>query len=332
MSLVPGDDGILKALYEYRYLTSGQLARRTRRSTQVIRRAIRRRLVPGGLVVALHRRCTEEAAFALGAQGVKFIADNLGCPVAEVPFPPPSPARGLFWQHFMLINDIRISLDIATEDASSPICVERTIPEWETRPGARRNTAASHHERFVLSERLKDADGTTYYHRPDCCFLVHPKAIGPEQRVAIFMEADRGTEAVKSRIRAKMEAFYVYWYRRLFFKAFGAVGMRVLFVLDDITDRRRIHSMQDELRRFARTKGDGGEGFRRCFRFALKRDLNETTVLAQAIFYDADDEARFFFAQPVQNAGKPGKEEPARASCLVGQPLRARDVVEGGVA
>jgi hypothetical protein len=110
------------------------------------------------------------------------------------------------------------------------------------------------------------------------------------------LEADRNTEAMR-RIRAKLAAYFAYWSRRRFVTAFDAVAMRVLFVLDDVTDRRRIHSMQNELRQFA--KEHGAEPFRRCFRFARKHDLDETTVLAKPIWWDADDQPRLFF-QPVR--------------------------------
>lgn len=306
MTLAPCDPSILMAIFAYRYVTSGQLARRLRRSGQVIRRAIRRRLKPGGFVVTLQRDPTEEAAWTLGPEGIAFIASEAGCPVSSVPFPRTSAKRGFFWRHTMLVNDIRIFFDLATEDERSPIRVERTVPEWELNPAARRG--APLHERFVLSERLKGPEGITHWHRPDCLFLMHPKADGA-QRVAVFLEADRNTESMK-RIRDKMEAFWLYWHRQLFVDTFQAVAMRVLFVLDDVTDRRRIHSMQEELRQLAnrRENATAAEAFRRCFRFARKHDLDETTVLAQPIWYDADDQPRRFF-QPVHRApSEPGVE------------------------
>jgi len=302
VSLFPGDAAILTALFAYRSLTSGQLARRLRRTAQVIRRAIRRRLRPGGFVVSLQRQATEEAAYTLGPEGLAFVAQELGCPVSEVPFPRKiSTVRGFFWKHSVLINDVRIAFDLATESDASPISIHRTIPEWETKPTAPRT--APHHEVFVLSERLKGPDGVTYAHRPDCLFLMRPKAADAQPDVAVFLEADRNTEAM-GRIRAKIAAYFAYFSRRRFVAAFEAVAMRVLFVLDDVTDRRRIHSMQNELRQFA--KDNGAEPFRRCFRFARKHDLDETTVLAKPIWWDADDQPRLFF-QPVR---QPTPREP----------------------
>ncbi|MCC6898761.1 MAG: replication-relaxation family protein [Polyangiaceae bacterium] len=295
MTLARGDAALLSALFAYRYLTSGQLARRERRSNQVIRRLIRQRLRPGGFVVNLQRSPAEEAAYALGPEGFAFVAHELGCSVADIPARTVSTVRGYFWKHTVLVNDIRIAFDLATADAESPVVIQRTIPEWEVVPGTHRK--APHHERFALSERFKGPDGASYSHRPDCLFLMYARTAGPEQLVAVFLEADRNTEAMR-RIRHKYEAYFLYWSKERYANAFGAVAMRVLFVLDDVQDRQRIHSMQEELRELARRHGGTAEAFRRCFRFARKRDLDNTTVLAQPIWWDADDNPRLFF-QPV---------------------------------
>ncbi len=299
MTLAPGDAALLSALYVYRCLTSGQLARRHARSNQVIRRLIRERLRPGRYVVCLQRQPTEEAAYTLGPEGLAFVAHELGCSLADIPSSRvASTVRSFLWKHTVLVNDVRIAFDLATTDGASPVCIQQTIPEWEV-DGAS-NRKASPHDRFVLAERLKGDDGVMRSHRPDCLFLMYAKAAGPQQLVAIFLEADRNTEAMR-RIRQKYEAYWLYWSRRRFTDAFDAIAMRVLFVLDDVKDRRRIRSMQEELRQLAKRKGDAAttEAFRRCFRFARKRDLDHTTVLAQPIWWDADDCPRFFF-QPVQ--------------------------------
>lgn len=313
MTLAPRDTAVLKAVFAYRYLTSGQLARRLRRSGQVIRRAIRQRLQPGGFIVSLPRQPTEEAAYTLGAEGLAFVAHELGCPVSDVPFPRPSTSRSFFWRHTMLVTDVRIAFDLATEDEESPIGIERTVPEWEVNPAALRT--APHHERFVLSERLKGPDGVTYAHRPDGLFLMHAKADGAQQRIAVFLEADRNTEPMK-RIEDKLETFWLYWSRERFVDAFGAVAMRVLFVLDEVQDRRRMQSMQHALRQFARRQDNAAAAaaFRGCFRFARKPDLDETTVLTQPIWYDAEDQPRLFF-QPLP--------PPPRAAGVEGAPCRS---------
>jgi len=311
MTLAQGDGALLSALFVYRYLTSGQLARRHGRSNQVVRRLIRERLRPAGYVVNLQQRQpAEEAAYTLGPAGFTFVAHELGCSVTDVPASRNvSTIRGFFWKHTVLVNNLRISFDLATEDPTSPVCIQRTIPEWEIDPAS--DKRAAHHERFVLSERFKGPDGITHSHRPDCLFLMYARASGPQQLVAVFVEADRNTEAMR-RIRQKLEAYWLYWWRRRFEDAFAAVAMRVLFVLDDVQDHRRINSMQQELRQVASRKEDpaAAEAFRRCFRFARKRDLTEKTVLAAPIWRDAEDQARLFF-QPVE---QPPRELRAEVS------------------
>ncbi len=307
MSLVLTDVPIIEAVREYRHISSGQLARVTGRSAQVIRRAIRKRLRPEGYLASIQRQPAEEAAYTLGPEGLAFVAHELGCPVSHLPFPKGSTSRGFFWRHTMLVNEIRIAFNLATRRNESLIRIERTIPEWELKPAVKGPNR--HDDRFLLSERLKGPDGVTYWHRPDCLFLMRPHGDGAQQRVAAFVEADRNTESMK-RIRDKLEAFWLYWYQQRFVDAFQAVAMRVLFVLDDVTNRQRIKSMQSELRELARRKDNGpaAEAFRRCFRFARKHDLDETTVLAQPIWYDADDQPRLFYRPVTQPSREPNAE------------------------
>jgi hypothetical protein len=308
VNLFPGDSTILMALYEYRVLTSGQLGRITRRNPQVIRRAIRKRLRPGEFVSDLRRNSTEEAAYMLGPEGVAFVAHELGCEPQELGRPnKTNTVRTFHFRHWLLVTDVRIAFSLATAGATNPVCIERIIGEWETVPHAA--PTAAHHERFILSERLVGNDGVARFHRPDCLFLMYSRDDGRGKLVAVFLEADRNTEAMP-RIREKYEAFWLYWARKRFVEAFGAVAMRVVFVLDDVTDRTRIRSMQKLLRDMVGSRGKPGEGdaFRKCFRFARKQDLDESSVMTKPIWFDADDNARVFF-QPV----RPVREVSARA-------------------
>lgn len=85
MILAPGDHRILDELFEHRFLQSGQLSRLTGRSSQVIRRRLRR-LAEQEFVMPLERRPAEQAAYSLGPEGFFFIATRLGVDVAELPF------------------------------------------------------------------------------------------------------------------------------------------------------------------------------------------------------------------------------------------------------
>lgn len=55
--------------------------------------------------------------------------------------------------------------------------------------------------------------------------------------------------------------------------------------------------MQNELWQLARRKDNAptAEAFRCCIRFARSRDVDETTVLAQPIWCDTEDQPLLFF-------------------------------------
>ena len=300
MSAFAGDEVILMALYEYRLLSSGQLARLTGRSQQVVRRAIRKRLRPEKLVADIRRHVSEEAAYTLGVEGLKYVARVLRVDADELfRANRVMGERTLFFRHSILVSEIRLAFNLAASTELSPVSISRTIGEWETVPGIRGE--APHHERFILSEKLVGPDGVARHHRPDSLFLMHPKAEGPSQTVAVFVEADRNSEPMK-RISAKFHAFWLYWRERLFAKSFGAVAMRVLFILDNVKDEKRIGSMQKELTEFLSRLNEPqkADAFRRCFRFACMRDLSEHTVLQKPIWFDADNHARLFFQTPAK--------------------------------
>jgi Replication-relaxation len=311
MNLFPGDARILMLLYEFRFLTTGQLSLLTGRDPQIIRRAIRKRLRPT-FVTAFSRRPTEEGAYTLGEQGLEFVAYELGCALNELAFPRRvSTARSFFFRHTLAISDVRVAFAIAAANAASPIGIDRSVAEWDVVPSSM--PRAPRHERYVLSERFVGEDGRACSHRPDCMLLCYPKAAGNAQLVAVFVELDRNTESIVRRIAEKYHAYWLYWQQRRFASAFDAIAMRVLFVLDDVRERTRIRSMQDELRAFAERRADrtAAESFRRCFRFALKRDVSVETVLTRPVFFDADDEPRLFF-QPPQVASDSVQPEAAQ--------------------
>jgi hypothetical protein len=249
------------------------------------------------LVASFERGPTEEAAFFLGPEGLKYMAEACGTSPAFLPVPREmNSKRGLFWRHTMLVNDVRIAFSLGMDQPSSPVKLRRTIPEWELTPGP--SSTAGHHERFVLSERFREG-GKVHFHRPDCLFLVYPTAKGLERTVACFLEGDRNTEAMR-RIREKVAAYRLYWKKRRFADAFGAVAMRVLFVLGEVTTTTRIDSMREELRSMIPPEESL---FVDCFRFALARDLRADTVLEKPIWYEARSERPRYFFQPV-NSGE----------------------------
>ncbi len=295
MSLVSGDFDILSALLEYRYLTSSQMSRLLGRSSQVLRRRIRAHLAPQGYVIALDRLPAEQHAICLGRAGFELMADELGVPVSELPFSRKvNRTRSFFFNHHtILIGDIRIALSLAASSPSSPVVLRRTISEWELTPGV--SPRAPHHERYVLSERLSDGVQQCV-HRPDCVFLIYPKSAGPEKTVAFFVEADRNSQCMR-RIRQKYAAYYLYWRRKRFVKAFGAVAMRILFIVDRVSNHNRIRSMQQELRSLGANESHAR--FLDCFRFALASELNCDSAFTKPIWFaGTSEERRCLFTQP----------------------------------
>lgn len=310
MNLSAGDARIIMFLYAFRFLTTGMLALLTGRDPQLIRRALRKRLRPGGFVASFNRLPAEEGAFTLGPAGLAFVAHELGCTVNDLPFPRKvTTHRSFLFRHTLSISEVRVLFTLATAADASPVILDRSIAEWETVPSSPPNAAL--HTRFVLAERLVGDDGVAYAHRPDCVLLCYPKAVGRAKLVALAVELDRNTESITRRIAAKYESYWLYWRERRHVQAFDAVALRVLFILDDVRDRKRIQSMQAELSAFAQRKSGAAEVFRRCFRFVRKSDLRAETLLANPVFFDADDRPRRFFqdAQGVHDA--PDARRPA---------------------
>ncbi len=271
MHLAPGDSLLLELIFEYRYVQSGQLKRLTGRSGQVIRRRLRR-LAAAQFVVILTRSPTEQAAYALGPLGFEWIAHQLGVAVSDLPFSrkvSQDKTASFFWKHTLLVNDVLIAFRMALEEHPD-LTLLRSIQEWEMEnPRAR-----AHHRRYRLSERLEEG-GNVHAHRPDACLLLGlPRAPG-EMKVAVFIEADRNTQSM-TRIRKKLAAYRVYWKRQRHAAVFGAVSMRVLFVLGEVKTDRRIESMQRELEQMARpleARGEPAEPLTGMFRFARSSAL-----------------------------------------------------------
>ena len=120
-------------------------------------------------------------------------------------------------------------------------------------------------------------------------------------------------------------------WRRRFVDAFGAMSMRVLFVLDGgERDDRRIRSMQAELGKFVASRSafqlrDRGqtydivpEDFSHVFRFARARDLSPETALRAAIWHgpDADAPQRPLFLPPVAREESDADTHRAAATAL----------------
>ncbi|MCA9797579.1 MAG: replication-relaxation family protein, partial [Candidatus Eremiobacteraeota bacterium] len=190
MMLADGDGILLQRLYALRFATSGQLARSTGRSSQVIRRRLRK-LAEAGFTLPLARSPTEQAAYALAEGGFEWIAHQRSVSVQDLPFSrkiSQGKTQSFFWRHELLVGDIVIAFEQALNDHPR-LGLPRVIREWELAD----RRARAHHRRFVLSERF-DVQGRPHVHRPDACLLLEPKDAGPGIHVAAFVEADRATQ------------------------------------------------------------------------------------------------------------------------------------------
>ena len=289
---IQGDSLILWVLFYYRFLQSGQISRLTDRSSQVIRRRISRVLEREGYVVKLERSPGEEQAYALGRAGFEFIAFQQRCDVGQLPYSRRNArVKPHFWQHTVLVNNIRIDLELALQNHPE-LQLVRSIPEWEmANPKAKNN-----HEKFVLWERI-ELDGRNLTVRPDGAFIVqYPNGVN----VVFFLEADRGTESVRRQIKAKIEAYNAYYNQQLYWHRFNTSRMCVLFVLESKTEKR-IASIQKQLQQFAKDLDDP-EGERnaeavRFFRFCRSEDINPSTILEETIWSNWRNEEKRLYSK-----------------------------------
>lgn len=319
-----GDQDITLALLEYRVLTSGQLARITGRSPAVIRRRLRNYLIPdlGAVMVLEGGSATDQKAYALTPKGFDLMAAQLGIDPAQLPFsrkPPCGPASP-FFRHLKLSNDVAIAFSQACAQPGSPVEMLLMCPEWEMDPDPKRRRSKKPWERFVISESLPDLDRSDrhYVLRPDLVLTLAPRR-DPQSRVAVYLEADRATVGVSSVIVEKIRAYW-HLYLRHGFARYGAVTMRVLFVVGNVRTDQRVQSIQRALEDFCRhhearheqyrvqyrqaleargrapkTEFPPISAFAACFRFARWEDLAEVDILSAPVWQDAAGQRLPFF-------------------------------------
>ena len=235
-----GDTDLVQFLYRFRYLRSGQLAKLCGRSNQSVRRRMRE-LVRLKFVVGLERAPMEEMAYTLGPDGYQLIADALKVEVKDLAFSrAAAKAESLFWRHSLLVNNTHVDLHMAAENHSEFI-LHDVIHEFQLADPR----AKEKHKKFLLFEKLKEGDRTHSF-RPDCLFVVYGETGGLGNSMALFLEADRGSEAI-GRIESKYEAYRLYYERGLYHQNFETIGMRCLFVLNGVKGKGRIISMRRRL-------------------------------------------------------------------------------------
>lgn len=317
MAEAPGDDDLMAALFEHRILTTGQLARKTGRSAPVVRRRMRRRLVPDGLV-AVHAGggSTAQQAYSLKRPGFELMAARAGTDPGRAPFSsrPPSGPGSPFFRHTALSNSTWIAIEGACSRPAAPVRLVRAVPEWEMHPDPERRRSRKPWERFIAAERLEDIDdpGSFRVVRPDAVFLIAPRR-EPELRVAAYLEADRMTCSVSGVVTGKIAGYWHIYLRRTF-RRWGAVAMRVLFVVGSSRSERRLGSLRTALADFARRNAARHERFVEarigaappearaklraaaptmdafvgCFRMCRREDFSGRDIVTDPVWSDAD--------------------------------------------
>ena len=305
MAFVRADEVLVFALLRYRYLRSGQLAALSDRSVQVVRRRMRE-LVRLGYAVTLERISMHELVYALGPKGWDHVAKELKVSPNKLPYSRSNSrsAETIFLQHTLLTNDVRIAFDRALAEHPH-VALRRAIPEWEMAESvdweklrkSKKSKAAKTTKKYLLAEnmeyRVKGKKKTIRF-RPDCLFLIYTRRQGPNYSAAFFLESDRSSEPIASKIHEKYLSYMLYFQKRRFNEVWGAGKMRVLFVVERGNPTKRIARMQAELQAMADELGDrepveGSDSkaaFVHAFRFCDASDLNEQTVVDGKIWTD----------------------------------------------
>jgi hypothetical protein len=255
------------------------------------------------------------------------MAGRAGLDPGKMPFSsrPPSGPGSPFYRHTKLINTTWIEFDLACSRPDSPVELVQALPEWEMSSGdPKLRRSKKPWEKFLISEQLEDIDDPQRRHvvRPDALFLLAPRS-EPQLRVAAFLEADRATVS-SSVIMDKILGYWHIFLRRSF-ERWGALAMRVLFVVGSVRTDQRIGSMLTALGDFARRNEARHERFRRerldavspsarvalearlpnmesfvgCFRFCRTEDFAGRCIVTSPIWRTAADGERVpFFRGP----------------------------------
>lgn len=334
MAAAPGDDDILEALWEMRILMTNQLARKTGRSGPVIRRRIRKHLIPEGLV-AVHDGggSSEQHAYSLTKSGFEVMAARAGVDPAKAPFSsrPPSGPGSPFFRHTCLTNTIWIEFDRACSQPESPVELVRAVPEWTMAEDPKLRRPKRPWERFIISEQLGDIEDPDRFHvvRPDALFLLAPRH-EKRLRVAAYLEADRATVSVTTVITEKLVGYWHIFLHRSF-ERWGALAMRVCFVIGSARTDRRLESLRIALADFKRKYKPRHERFRQarleaaspeirptlerrlptidsfigCFRLCRREDFADDDIVSASVWMNADGErVPFFRGEPAAESGE----------------------------
>ena len=228
--LVSRDADILVDIYKHRLLTIFQIHKLHFPSLQTAYRRTRI-LKQAGYISAFTVPNIEESIFGLTAKGIPIVAQALGIEKGELKWSDSKskPHDYYFMQHFIAINDFRITLRRACEN--SDIKLLGFIPDYygeQTDKGG-----ITKYIRDVTCDIANEREQIS--HTPDGVFALRKNG----KSALFFLEIDRGTETISDPVKGVLKAtrFYLNYlldgkYQRYSkdFNIESFKGFRTLFV------------------------------------------------------------------------------------------------------
>jgi len=214
------DVEILKTLYDYRFLTTTQVADLFFGSKSKALRRLRQ-LYDNDFVARIFRPVvvgSAEIIYCLDNQGVNVLAQHLGIDREEISWSRRSFTRlkSLFLNHALTVNEFRVAIQVATLDNPD---VELLFWKYD-------NEIQTKNERGILiSDRVTDPEDPTKKIRvtPDAFFGIST----PRGRAYFFLEADLGTED-NYQFKKKMQGYLRYYVDGHYQQKYGYKAFRVL--------------------------------------------------------------------------------------------------------
>ena len=195
------DYALLKALSDYRYLSTSQIRARFFSKGPFVYRRLKK-LADHRVIVRLQREVVGEAAelvHALSPEGARHLAQHTGRSVSE--FAMHRKASRFFLEHELALNRFRFAFEEAVEKEP-----EVTIDQW------------------TIKHSLPIPGGKKLI--PDAYVILAT----PRGRAHFFVEVDQGTEPVPRIVREKLYRYAAYQHGGQFEKETGVRLFRVLTV------------------------------------------------------------------------------------------------------
>lgn len=196
------DIRVVHSIYKYKYLSASQI-QTLHFPSETTRNRRLRRLIEEGLVEPFEILNIPERIFRISRDGARLVASRLGVDVGDLVWTPSlkKPKDYYFMRHFIKLNDVRIALELATEDG--PVSLRGFIPEYYGKKES--SGSVTKYVRDVTFDIVNPREHIP--HTPDAVFSLQKGG----RPALFFLEADRGTETLSNREKGvlKMVRFYL---------------------------------------------------------------------------------------------------------------------------